>query len=129
MKSRQYLGIGLGLAIAFSWVSAADARGQGAGIGYSPSKDGTYCSTKLTSKETGTRINLREGPGTGYGARHYGLPGDRVDFLSLNGNPNRWMSRKDSAGQIWYQVGFPSSHAYGWVRADFVQLPPTECRN
>jgi hypothetical protein len=129
MKIKQCLGIGLGLAIVLSFAPVAEARGQGAGTGYTPAKDGTYCSTKLVARDAKAQINLREGPGTTYKAVHYGLSGNKVDFLSQNGNPKKWMSRKDSSGKVWYQVGFPTSRAYGWVRADFVQLPPVECRD
>ncbi|GEM_PF-1143211 len=129
MKIKQRLVTGLGLAIVLSSASVVEARGQGAGTGYSPSKDGTYCSTKLLAQDAKARINLREGPSTAYKARHYGLPGDRIDFLRQNSDPKQWMSRKDGSGKVWYQVGFPTSRAYGWVRADFVQLPPVECRD
>lgn len=121
--------LGLGLAIALMWGSNADARGRGAGIGYSPAKDGTYCSTALKANDAQSRINLREGPGTNYAIRHYGRAGDRVDFLSSHGDPNKWLMGQDQNGSTWYQVGFPKSRAYGWVRADFVRLPPVECRN
>lgn len=47
----------------------------------------------------------------------------------LNGNPRDWMSAQDGQGFTWYQVGFPSSRAYGWVRGDFVSLPPAQCRD
>ncbi len=121
--------VGLGLAIALTWSSVAEARGRGAGVGYTPAKDGSYCTTRLTAQDKNSRINLREGPGTGYKTRHYGLKGDTVDFLRQNSDPNDWMQAKDASGKTWYQVGFPKSRAYGWVRADFVQLPPVECRN
>lgn len=121
--------IGLGLAIALAWGPVAEARGGGAGVGYSPAKDGTYCTTRLTAQDKSSRINLREGPGTRFKIRHYGLKGDTVDFLRQNGDPNTWMQEADASGNIWYQVGFPKSRAYGWVREDFVQIPPVECRN
>jgi SH3-like domain-containing protein len=121
--------LGLGLAIALMWGSSADARGQGAGMGYSSADDTTYCSTTLQANDSQSRINLREGPGTNYAIRHYGRAGDWVDFLSSNGDPNEWLREQDKNGSTWYQVGFPKSRAYGWVRADFVQLPPVECRN
>jgi SH3-like domain-containing protein len=127
MKIRQC--VGLGLAIALTWGAAADARGRGAGVGYTPSKDGTYCTTRLVAQQAKAQINLREGPGTNYKTRHYGISGDTVDFLNQNSDPSSWMQAKDANGKVWYQVGFPKSRAYGWVRSDFVKLPPVECRN
>ncbi|MEB3357660.1 MAG: hypothetical protein VKK04_13105 [Synechococcales bacterium] len=105
------------------------ARTAGAGVGYSGQTDVSYCATRLTSRDRNTRINVREGPGTNFEARHYGLSNDWVDILNRNGNPNNWMSAQDGTGYTWYQVGFPASRAYGWVREDFVALPPVECRN
>ncbi|MEM9212944.1 MAG: hypothetical protein AAGD25_01075 [Cyanobacteria bacterium P01_F01_bin.150] len=109
--------------------SAAIARDNGAGIGYSSSRDVSYCSTSLTARELDAQINIRHGPGTAYDAEHYGLVDDWVDILNQNGNPNAWMSGFDNEGYSWYQIGFPASRAYGWVREDFLSLPPDECRN
>ena len=109
--------------------SAAIARDNGAGIGYSSRRDVSYCSTSLTAREREAEINVRHGPGTVYAAEHYGLVNDWVDILNQNGNPNAWMSGQDNDGYSWYQVGFPESRAYGWVREDFLIFPPEECRN
>ena len=107
----------------------AIARDNGAGIGYSSSRDVSYCSTSLTAADRNARINVRHGPGTVYEAEHYGLFNDWVDILNENGNPNVWMSGEDNEGYSWYQIGFPASRAYGWVREDFLRFPPDECRN
>lgn len=121
--------VGLGLAIALTWSSVAEARGRGAGVGYTPTKDATYCSAQLTAQNKTARINLREGPGTNYKARHYGLRGDTVVFLRQGSDPNVRMEAQDASGKTWYQVGFHKSRAYGWVRADFVLLTAMECWN
>jgi hypothetical protein len=120
--------IGAAIASALTISTAAFARDRGAGVGYIE-YDLSYCSTYLTSWDQGSPINLRQGPSTGYQIQHYGYGGDWVDILNANNNPNQWMSGQDSQGYLWYQVGFPSSGAYGWVRADFLQLPPAQCRN
>lgn len=104
-------------------------RGNGAGLGYSSSQDTSYCSTTLTSRERGSQINVRQGPGINYAIQHYGYPGDMVDILNNQGNPNNFKSARDGEGFRWYQVGFQISRAYGWVREDFLTLPPIECRN
>jgi hypothetical protein len=111
-------------------IHSAAALAQGAGIGYQVS-DTSYCSTELYTEDYNGRVNVREGPGLGYEARHYGVDGDYVDILraSRGGDPNEWAAAEDRSGYIWYQVGFPASRAYGWVREDFLVLPPTECRN
>ncbi|NET52416.1 MAG: hypothetical protein F6K09_28130 [Merismopedia sp. SIO2A8] len=72
---------------------------------------------------------IGEGPGTVYNERHYGYAGDWVDILNNNGDPNVWQSGQDRSGYIWYQIGFPASQAYGWVREDFLSFPPEQCRN
>lgn len=120
---------GASLVATLSLGNAAIARDRGAGIGYSSARDVSYCSTTLTAQDEGARINIRQGPGTGYEAQHYGIEGDWIDILNRNGNPDWWMDAEDNQGYIWYQIGFSSSRAYGWVREDFVELPPIECRN
>ncbi|MGK7890916.1 MAG: hypothetical protein AB4042_16420 [Leptolyngbyaceae cyanobacterium] len=125
------LGTALGSSVvavaAFNGV--AIARDNGAGVGYSPQRDVSYCSTYLTARDRGAEINVRQGPGTNYTAQHYGIRGDWIDILNRNGNSNVWMFAEDDRGDTWYQIGFPASRAYGWVREDFVHLPPAECRN
>ena len=121
--------LGMGLFTAMSWNEAAIARDSNAGIGYSSRRDVSYCATTLTARERNAQINVRHGPGTVYEAQHYGLVNDWVDILNLDGNPNIWMSGQDNNGYTWYQIGFPSSRAYGWVREDFLSFPPSECRN
>ena len=121
--------VGAGVFTLLSWNSVAIARDNGAGIGYSSSRDVSYCSTSLIAQERDARINIRHGPGTVYEAEHYGVVNDWVDILNRDGNPNVWMSGEDNEGYDWYQIGFPKSRAYGWVRGDFLQFPPDECRN
>jgi Excalibur calcium-binding domain/Bacterial SH3 domain len=67
----------------------------------------------LVGSEPGSRVNVRDGAGTSYYARHYGLVGDRVSVLA---------STRSGDGYTWYQIQFPASGAIGWVRGDFVQL-------
>lgn len=132
-NSKQLIRGSIGIAAAalgtVAVATEAIARSAGAGVGYSSQTDVSYCSTYLTSQDTGSRINVREGPGTNFSAQHYGLTNDWVDILNRNGNPSNWMSAQDGQGFTWYQVGFPSSRAYGWVRSDFVSIPPAQCRN
>ncbi|HBE58443.1 MAG TPA: hypothetical protein DEG17_18290 [Cyanobacteria bacterium UBA11149] len=104
-------------------------RGNGAGLGYSSSQDISYCSTTLKSRERDSQINVRQGPGINYAIQHYGYGGDMVDILNNQGNPNQMKSARDGEGFLWYQVGFQISRAYGWVREDFLTIPPIECRN
>ena len=121
--------LGTSMLTVLSMNSVAIARDTGAGVGYSSGRDVSYCSTSLTANERTAQINVRHGPGTVYEAEHYGLVNDWVDILNREGNPNVWMSGQDSDGYSWYQIGFPESRAYGWVREDFLQFPPGECRN
>ncbi|NEQ99300.1 MAG: SH3 domain-containing protein [Cyanothece sp. SIO2G6] len=133
--NRSKLMIRVGIAFGSSLVALASlgevaiARDNSAGIGYSSQQDVSYCSTYLTARDQGAQINVREGPGNNHGVRHYGLRNDWIDILNRNGNPNEWMYAGDERGYTWYQIGFPASRAYGWVREEFVQLPPAECRN
>ncbi|MEB3231242.1 MAG: hypothetical protein VKJ64_09550 [Leptolyngbyaceae bacterium] len=129
LMARVGLALGGSLVALASLAEGAIARDNGAGIGYSSQQDVSYCSTYLTARDQGARINVRQGPGTNYESQHYGLQNDWIDILNRNGNPNEWMYAGDGQGYTWYQIGFPSSRAYGWVREDFVQLPPAECRN
>jgi hypothetical protein len=118
--------IGLGITIAGTNASIAQAISGGAGIGYSLSEDVSYCSGHLTAKDSNSRINLREGPGTDAAIVHYGLPGDSVDFLNEGGNPRTLMVSDDGDGVRWYQVGFRDTGAYGWVKGNFIKQD--ECR-
>ena len=104
----------------------AQAREVGAGVGYSLSEDVSYCSGYLDAEDSKSRINLRKGPGTNYAIAHYGLRGDKVDFLNRDGDPKELMVEDDTNDVRWYQVGFRESGAYGWVRRDFVRQD--ECR-
>lgn len=62
----------------------------------------------------GSRINVRDLPSTSSPARHYGIPGDRVEIItSVNSSFD---------GRLWYQVLFPRTGARGWVRRDLVRL-------
>lgn len=104
------------------------ARDNGAGIGYSVS-DVSYCSTTLKAQDRQAQINIRQGAGTQFRAVHYGYPGDWVDILNYRGNPREWRRAQDTQGYTWYQVGFPTSRAFGWLREDFLTIPPEECRD
>ena len=125
--------IGRCLCVALLSVNAlaqvAIARDRGAGIGYSNQSDVSHCATSLVTETEGDRINIRQGPSTDYDAQHYGLSGDWIDLLNRDGNANVWLFDQDDEGYSWYQVGFPNSRAYGWVRVDLLELPPEECRN
>ncbi len=67
----------------------------------------------LTSRDSNTPINIRDGASTNTYARHIGYAGDRVEILDrLVGND----------GYMWYQVRFLVSNATGWVRGDYVFL-------
>ena len=65
----------------------------------------------LNSHYQNSKINVRRGPGTDYGIRHYGLNGDQVEILdSANGND----------GYTWFELTFVKSRAKGWVREDLL---------
>jgi signal peptidase I len=78
------------------------------------------CSSRLTARQARTRINVRDGAGTNYYARHYGLPGDYVEVYGDYYNPAAPLIRQDSAGFEWVRVYFPNSGASGWIRRDFL---------
>ncbi|WP_448560798.1 hypothetical protein [Trichothermofontia sp.] len=129
LTDRWHLGaMGTTIAAILAISPAALARNYGAGIGYSVS-DTSYCSTTLTAQDRHSKINIRQGAGRQFQAVHYGYAGDWVDILNYRGNPEDWLDREDSQGYTWYQVGFPASRAFGWVREDFLTMPPEECRN
>lgn len=65
----------------------------------------------LQSGNPNSKINVRRGPGTNYGIRHYGLSGDQVSILD---------SAEGSDGSIWYELSFIESGAEGWVREDLL---------
>lgn len=67
----------------------------------------------LTAHGSKTQINVRDGPGTNYYNRHYGIYGDKVDIIAF---------ARSNDGFVWYQVKFQVSGAEGWVRSDFIQL-------
>jgi hypothetical protein len=125
IKKIGLIGIGATIAV-MTHPSIAQARSAGAGIGYNSSVDTSYCSAVLIATNPNSRINVREGSGVNYETIHYGMPGDSVDFLNRDGNPKEIMVEEDANGVKWYQIGFPESSAYGWVRRDFVRQ--TECR-
>ena len=67
----------------------------------------------LTSRDPGSRINIRDRANLQSPVRHYGLSGDSVRILA---------QAIGSDQQTWYQVQFTSSGATGWVRGDFVRF-------
>lgn len=67
----------------------------------------------LTSLESGTPINVRDGASTKAYARHIGYAGDSVKILD---------QKVSNDGATWYRVRFEASGATGWVRGDFVAL-------
>ncbi len=67
----------------------------------------------LTARDSKAQINVRDGPGTNYHNRHYGIAGDKVDIIA---------STHSNDGLVWYQVKFQVSGAEGWVRSDFIQI-------
>lgn len=67
----------------------------------------------LTSRDPGSRINIRDRASTSAPIRHYGLAGNAVRILE---------QAIGSDQQTWYRVQFSSSGATGWVRGDFVRF-------
>ena len=65
----------------------------------------------LSSRYNNSKINVRRGPGTHFGIRHYGLNGDPVEILD---------SSKGNDGYYWYELTFVNSRAKGWVREDLI---------
>lgn len=67
----------------------------------------------LEGQQSGSRINVRTGPGTGYEANAYGLVGE--DVLALD-------FAYDLNCEIWYRVRFPASQHEGWIHTDLVRF-------
>ncbi|WP_225913956.1 SH3 domain-containing protein [Leptolyngbya ohadii] len=67
----------------------------------------------LTSRDPGSRINIRDRASTNSPTRHYGLAGDAVRVLEQVTGSDR---------QPWYRVQFVGSGAAGWVRGDFIRF-------
>lgn len=67
----------------------------------------------LTAKEPGEKIIVYTGAGTNFEGRYYGVVGERVIVLDET-------MGKDS--HTWYQVQFPQSDTYGWIRSDFIRV-------
>lgn len=67
----------------------------------------------LTSADSRSPINVRDGASTRSYGRHIGYAGDRVEVLDR-------MVGDD--GYMWYFVRFTVSNATGWVRGDFISL-------
>jgi hypothetical protein len=84
-------------------------------INAAPAKAG--CEARLSAGEPNARINVRDGAGTQYFARHYGLPGERVEIIITN---TTYTVAKDRYGYQWYKVRFPKTGAVGWIREDFL---------
>jgi hypothetical protein len=92
-----------------------------------PQNEMSYCMATLTAQDSGSRINLRSGPGTNFQQQGYGLVGDRVHILRKPGSRDpQNLAVAENQGAIWYKVGFPISGARGWIHGDF--LSP-ECFN
>lgn len=83
----------------------------------------SQCQATLIGNEPNSRITLRSGPGSNYQSLGYGLVGDHVQILTRIAPEID--TRKDSQGNLWYRVGFPSSGAKGWIREDFLRLQCT----
>jgi Bacterial SH3 domain len=65
----------------------------------------------LTSHNSSSPINVRDGASVNAYARHIGYAGDRVEILDrLVGND----------GYMWFQVRFLVSNATGWIRGDYI---------
>lgn len=68
----------------------------------------------LTGNTAGSRVNIRNGPGTEYSTDgSYGLVGEDVTSL---------MFGYDSNCETWYKVRFPSSGYEGWVHGNYVEF-------
>jgi uncharacterized protein YraI len=68
----------------------------------------------LTSRDPGSRINIRAGAGTRYPVRHQAVSGDAI------ANPLELEAVSD--GYCWLKVRLIRSGVVGWVRSDFVNL-------
>lgn len=80
----------------------------------------SQCTARLTARESGSQINLREGPGTEYKSLGYGLVGDFVNIMTIDA-PEVTYS-EDGNGYLWRIVQFPKSGAKGWIRGDFLNM-------
>lgn len=81
-------------------------------------KERSVCIAELRGNDPKTQINLRSGPSTDKENVGYGIPGDLVYLLSKS--PPEIDLATDNQGNTWYRVGFPSTGASGWIRADFL---------
>lgn len=95
-------------------------RSHGIRVGTSPSRPVSAAaaasssrSAVLVGSQPGSRVNVRDGAGINFDARHYGLVGDLVQVLAAT---------TGSDGYTWYQIQFPASGAVGWIRGDLVRM-------
>jgi hypothetical protein len=62
---------------------------------------------------SGSRVNVRTGPGSEFEATAYGLVGDGVQVIG---------QAFSTTCETWIQVRFPISGHIGWVHSDFIRL-------
>ena len=68
----------------------------------------------IDGEETGSRVNVRQGPGTEYEASAYGLVGDSSYIIG---------QAFSSECETWIKVRFLESEFEGWIHSQFINLP------
>ena len=70
----------------------------------------------ITAQDQNSQINVRALPSQNADPLGYGLVGDTV---------NIGRSETSDDGHTWYHVTFQDSSIVGWIRSDFLDIPPT----
>lgn len=68
---------------------------------------------RIRGSNPGSRVNLREGPGTEFTADAYGLVGDSVQVIG---------QAFSTECETWAKVRFPQSGYEGWIHANYIEM-------
>ncbi len=67
----------------------------------------------ITGETSGSRVNVRTGPGAEYDAPAYGLVGDAVQVTG---------QAFSTECETWIRVRFPNSGHTGWLHSNYIEL-------
>ena len=85
-----------------------------AGDRFNLTSDGSGEPGNITGEVTGSRVNVRLGPGTEYESEGvYGLVGDDITALQWGYDQNC---------EMWYLVRFPNSGYEGWIKGTYIHF-------
>lgn len=76
------------------------------------------CNAAIVGSETGSRINMRSGPGVEFDLVGYVLVGQQVNRLRYDGGAG--VIERDNQGIRWSYVEYIPSQTRGWIREDFL---------